>query len=127
MLMRTQRISKGSCDINTMFYRVAKDYILDVNFIARNITDDLMEYVDIYNEAPTRIAINTHIRQDIKIDCHSLEDDCISKPNMVKAKTGWILYFTGIKDISQKVSSQGYSRSLSSGAYEKSIQLCQRK
>ena len=69
MLMRTQRISKGSCDINATFYRVAKDYILDANFIARNITDDLMEYVDIYNEAPTRIAINTHIRQDIKIDC----------------------------------------------------------
>ena len=103
-LIRTRRISKGSCGSNAVFYRVAKDYILDVDPIARNITDDLMDCVDTCIEVPTCIAINTHKRQDSKIDCHSLKDDHISKPKMVKAKTGWSLYFTGTADISRTVS-----------------------
>ena len=102
--MRTRRISKGSCGSNAVFYHVAKDYILDVNPIARNITDDLMDCVDNCIEVPTCIAINTHKRQDSKTDCHLLKDDHISKPKMVKAKTGWSLYFTGTTDISRTVS-----------------------
>ena len=104
VLIRTRRISKGSCGSNAAFYRVAKDYILDVGPIARNITDDLMDCVDICIEIPTCIAINTHKRQDSKIDCHALKDDHISKPKMVKPKTGWSLYFTGTTDISRTVS-----------------------
>ena len=106
VLTRPRRISKGSCGSNAEFYRVAKDYILDVDPIARNITDDLMDCVDTCIEVPTCIAMNTHKRQDSKIDCHSLKDDHISKPTKVKAKNGWSLFFTGTTDMSRRVSCQ---------------------
>lgn len=99
---RTRRISKTSCSSEAAFYRVASDHVLDEEPVSRNVTDDLFECIDICVELPKCVAIN--VRQHSKVDCHTLKDDRMSKPNKIIAKKGWSLYDTGTIDISRSVS-----------------------
>ena len=104
IVTKARRISKGTCGSDAVFYRVATNYILDEEPISKNITKDLNDCVDICIELPTCIAINLRKRQDSTAECHLLKDDHASKPNKLKAKNGWSLYFTGSSDVSRRVS-----------------------
>ena len=103
-IIKSRRISKGTCGSNAAFYRVTTDYILDEEPISRNVTEDVNECVDACVEVPACVAINTHKRKNSKVDCHLLKNDHISKPNRLKTMKGWSLYFTGTRDISRAVS-----------------------
>lgn len=102
-LLTARRVSKTSCGSSAAFYRIAKDHILNEEPISRNITTDLEECVDLCIEEPKCKAMNTHKRNDTKMDCHLLKDDHMSKPKKMIAKQGWSIYDTGSKDISRTV------------------------
>ena len=104
VLIRTRRISKTSCGSNAVFYRIAADHILDEIPISVNVTDDMIDCIDVCVDYPKCIAINSHKRQDSKIDCHLLKDDHMSKRNKLVRKQGWNLYDTGTREISRAVS-----------------------
>ena len=104
-LLRARRVSKTSCGSSAAFYRIAKDHALNEEPISRNITTDLEECIDLCIEEPKCKAMNTHYRDDGKMDCHLLKDDHMSKPKKMITKQGWNIYDTGSKAISRTVSS----------------------
>ena len=104
-LLRDRRVSKTSCGSSAAFYRIAKDHALNEEPISRNITADLEECIDLCIEETRCKAMNTHYRDDGKMDCHLLKDDHMSKPKKMIAKQGWNIYDTGSKEISRRVSS----------------------
>ena len=104
-LLRARRVSKTSCGRSAAFYRIAKDHILNEEPISRNTTADLEECVEFCIEELKCKAMNTHYRDDGKMDCHLLKDDHMSKPRKMIAKQGWSIYDTGSKEISRSVSS----------------------
>ncbi|XP_065054061.1 neurexin-4-like [Rhopilema esculentum] len=105
-LARCRRVFKGTCGSEATFYRIANDHILDEEPIAKNVTSDLVECMDLCVNVAKCVAMNTHKRTDSKIDCHLLKDDHMSMPRKVTAKNGWNLYDTGSKEISRKVGSR---------------------
>ena len=103
--LKARRVSKTSCGSSAAFYRIAKDHALNEEPISRNITTDLEECIDLCIEEAKCKAMNTHYRDDGKMDCHLLKDDHMSKPKKMITKQGWNIYDTGSREISRKVSS----------------------
>ena len=102
-LARCRRVFKGTCGSEATFYRIANDHILDEQPIAKNVTNDLVECIDLCVSVSKCVAMNTHKRSDSKIDCHLLKDDHMSKPRKMIAKKGWNFYDTGSKETSRTV------------------------
>ena len=102
-LAGSRRVFQGACGGEATFYRIANDHILDEEPIAKNVTNDLVECMNLCVNVAKCVAMNTHKRSDNKIDCHLLKDDHLSMPRKVTAKNDWNLYDTGSKEISRKV------------------------
>ncbi|XP_065054059.1 uncharacterized protein LOC135682899 isoform X3 [Rhopilema esculentum] len=106
VLARCRRVFKGTCGSEATFYRIANDHILDEEPIAKNVTSDLVECIDLCVSVEKCVAMNTHKRNDSKVDCHLLKDDHMSKPRKMIAKKGWNFYDTGSKEISRTIGSR---------------------
>ena len=103
-LCLSRRISQGSCGTSGTFYLIARDAILNEIAIFQNVTDNLADCIDFCISIAVCKAMNTHLRNDSKLDCHLLQDDHITKSAGVIQKAGWNFYDTGSSDTNRAVS-----------------------